>query len=80
MTIKPNFFYPGLENNFRKYSYEEVDNLGEPYDYNSVLHYGPNAFSNGNGPTIEPNERGAQIGQRVGFSEIDLNKINKLYR
>ncbi|XP_074600489.1 uncharacterized protein LOC141854624 [Brevipalpus obovatus] len=70
----------GLENNFRKYSYQEVDALGEPYDYKSVLHYGSTAFTNGNGPTIEPKESGAQIGQRVGFSDIDLNKINKLYR
>lgn len=35
-------------------------------------------FQNGK-PTIEPREKGAVIGQRVGFSETDLYKINKLY-
>lgn len=70
----------GLETNFRKYSVEEITTLNVPYDYGSVLHYGPTAFTNGNGPTIEPLERGVDIGQRVGFSRIDLEKINKLYR
>lgn len=69
----------GLEQNFRKYSYSEVDSLGEPYDYGSVLHYGANAFSNGNGATIVP-KKSAEIGQRRGFSQIDLNKIKKLYK
>ncbi|XP_053207686.1 astacin-like metalloendopeptidase [Panonychus citri] len=70
----------GLEQNFRKYSVEEITTLNEPYDYGSVLHYGSTAFTNGNGPTIEPLEGGTEIGQRVGFSQIDLAKINKLYR
>lgn len=77
-----NFFFSnlGLEQNFRKYSVEEITTLNEPYDYGSVLHYGSTAFTNGNGPTIEPLEGGTEIGQRVGFSQIDLAKINKLYR
>lgn len=49
------------------------------YDYSSVMHYGPKAFSRNNEPTIETYKSGIKIGQRIGFSETDLYKINKLY-
>ncbi|KAI1700855.1 astacin (Peptidase family m12A) domain-containing protein [Ditylenchus destructor] len=43
------------------------------------MHYGPTAFSKNGQHTIDPNQAGAEIGQRVGFSATDLFKINKLY-
>ena len=68
-----------------------IDHLGTKYDYGSVMHYAPTAFSkvrfynffqnfvqNGK-PTIEPKDKNVEIGQRVGFSVNDLYKINKLY-
>ncbi|XP_040265149.1 embryonic protein UVS.2-like isoform X1 [Bufo bufo] len=66
------------ERNFYKMS---TQNLGVPYDYLSVLHYGKFAFASDAGkPTLEPtgNPR-ALIGQRVGLSSLDVAKINKLY-
>ncbi|KAG9334617.1 hypothetical protein JZ751_007440 [Albula glossodonta] len=42
----------GREYNFQKVLKNESTTQGTPYDYDSLMHYGPNAFSNGNGPTI----------------------------
>ncbi|CAD5214770.1 unnamed protein product [Bursaphelenchus okinawaensis] len=71
---------PGLQDQFDKYSLAMIDHLNTEYDYGSVMHYGPTAFSKNGKTTVEPvlptNQR---IGQRVGFSQNDANKINKLY-
>ena len=55
--------------------------LGGPYDFGSVTHYGFDFFSiNPTIPTIvKLMPGGAQIGQREGFSPLDLRKINKFY-
>ncbi|KAM3918118.1 embryonic protein UVS.2-like isoform 2-T2 [Leptodactylus fuscus] len=67
------------ERNFYKMS---TQNLGVPYDYLSVLHYGKFAFASDAGkPTLEPTGNPhALIGQRVGLSSLDVAKINKLYK
>lgn len=54
---------------------------GEPYDYGSVMHYGYFFFSlDRKIPTIvKLMPGGVQIGQRKGFSDVDLRKINTLY-
>lgn len=54
---------------------------GEPYDYGSVLHYGSFFFSlDPKIPTIvKLMPGGPKIGQRRGFSDLDLRKISKLY-
>ncbi|XP_077317105.1 hatching enzyme 1.2-like [Lithobates pipiens] len=66
------------ERNFYKMS---TQNLGMPYDYLSVLHYGKFAFTNDAGkPTLEPvGDPHVAIGQRVGLSSLDVVKMNKLY-
>ncbi|CAB3410375.1 unnamed protein product [Caenorhabditis bovis] len=69
----------GLQDQFDKYTLNMIDHLGTKYDYGSVMHYAPTAFSKNGKPTIEPLESGVEIGQRVGFSENDLYKINMLY-
>lgn len=45
------------------------------------MHYTKNSFSkDGRSPTIIPNQGDADfLGQRVGFSDKDLEKLNKLY-
>lgn len=57
-----------------------IDHLDTMYDYGSVMHYASTAFSKNGKPTIEPKKRGVEIGQRAGFSETDIYKINKLYK
>ncbi|VDN04339.1 unnamed protein product [Thelazia callipaeda] len=39
---------PGAEDQFDKHSFWILDTLNEPYDYSSIMHYGPYAFT-GNG-------------------------------
>ncbi|XP_069077874.1 embryonic protein UVS.2-like [Pleurodeles waltl] len=61
---------------------QTTNNLGLEYDYSSVMHYGSYAFSTIYGqktiiPTKNPT---AEIGQRIGVSNLDIAKINQLYK
>uniref|UniRef100_A0A1I7ZIA6 Metalloendopeptidase n=1 Tax=Steinernema glaseri TaxID=37863 RepID=A0A1I7ZIA6_9BILA len=80
ITINWSNVESGLEDQFDKYSLNMIDHLGTAYDYTSVMHYASTAFSKNGKPTIEPRKKNAEIGQRRGFSENDIYKINKLYK
>ncbi|VDK58496.1 unnamed protein product, partial [Cylicostephanus goldi] len=74
----------GADDQFEKiyfgYNLNVIDHLKEPYDYSSIMHYGPYAFSGSGKKTILPRKSGAErMGQRIAFSEGDIRKINKLY-
>jgi len=67
--------------NFKKYSHGEADYYGERYDYDSVMHYGNWAFSTNNKKTIEAvRDPKRLLGQRDGFSPIDVKQLNKVYK
>ena len=71
----------GKENNFDKFGHGEIQDLGEPYDYGSILHYGPNSFSRNGRSTIVGLKTGAdKMGQRSVLSANDIRQINKLYK
>lgn len=72
----------GKEHNFRKVSNETSTTNGVPYDYFSVMHYGKDAFSNGNGSTIITKDPKFQdvIGQRLEVSPSDVLELNLLYK
>lgn len=65
---------------FDKYSLNQVDYLGQPYDYYSVMHYEPRTFSKNGQETIRPiasaREKGITLQHRNQFSEIDINELN----
>ncbi|KAG7240283.1 hypothetical protein INR49_027094 [Caranx melampygus] len=64
--------------NFQKM---DTDNLNTPYDYSSVMHYGRTAFGKSGAETITPTrDPSAAIGQRESLSDIDVLRINKLYK
>ncbi|TKS69455.1 Low choriolytic enzyme [Collichthys lucidus] len=68
----------GTEPNFRRIN---TRNLGTPYDYNSVMHYGRFAFSRNRQPTIIPiPNNNVAIGRATQMSPIDILRVNRLYR
>jgi len=81
ITINWENIMSGMEYNFLKYDLSKISHLGASYDTCSVMHYGAYAFSKGNQPTIESKKRGeCQLGQRDGFSDTDIRKLNTLYQ
>ncbi|CAJ0581021.1 unnamed protein product, partial [Mesorhabditis spiculigera] len=71
----------GADDQFEKYTNAVIDHLGEPYDFSSIMHYGPYAFSGNGKKTLQPKKGNAErMGQRVAFSDIDVRKINRLYQ
>lgn len=44
--------------------------LGLPYDYASIMHYGATAFGKENKRTIVPKQKDAEIGQRRELSDV----------
>lgn len=73
---------PSMKYNFMKYSLTQISHLNAPYDTCSVMHYNGKAFSRNGRDTIQRiGNQGSscQLGQRVGFSEMDVKKINTLY-
>ncbi|CAJ0966227.1 unnamed protein product [Ranitomeya imitator] len=69
---------PGCNLSFQK---TNTNNLGLEYDYTSVMPYGKFAFAiNYFSPTIQPIPTAPiNIGQRMGLSNLDVAKINRLY-
>jgi hypothetical protein len=70
---------PGKESNFNKYNSSYVSDYGTKYDYNSIMHYSGTAFSKNKNATIVALQNVTQLGQREGFSEDDIVKLNRMY-
>merc|ERR1719195_254084 len=63
-----------------KYTLSQITHLNAPYDTCSVMHYNAYAFSMNRKKTIKAKKRGeCELGQRKGFSKMDVKKINTLY-
>jgi hypothetical protein len=70
------------QSQFDKYSPDYIDHLCLRYDYESIMHYGPYAFSKDEGRlrTVVPKKKYTGImGQRNRLSDIDAEKLNRLY-
>ncbi|XP_017467275.1 PREDICTED: uncharacterized protein LOC108359767 isoform X1 [Rhagoletis zephyria] len=85
VVIEHNNIMKGQDYNFNKLTPEEVDSLGLPYDYDSIMHYARNTFSKGTYlDTILPIEvkgkKRPEIGQRLRLSAGDVAQANLLYK
>ncbi|KAI4889307.1 hypothetical protein NFI96_011104 [Prochilodus magdalenae] len=69
--------WDGQQHNF---AVVDTNNLGTPYDYGSVMHYGRFAFSKNGQPTIIPiPDPNAEIGYATEMNNNDILRVNKLY-
>lgn len=50
-----------------------------PYDFGSIMHYGPSGFTKFGANTMETIPPGIPIGQRDGYSRGDINGLQRLY-
>uniref|UniRef100_A0A8D2L7K3 Metalloendopeptidase n=1 Tax=Varanus komodoensis TaxID=61221 RepID=A0A8D2L7K3_VARKO len=72
----------GQAYNFNKYDDDFITDLNTPYDYESVMHYGPYSFNkNSSIPSITTKipEFNDVIGQSQDLSKIDLERLNRMY-
>ncbi|KZS15490.1 Metalloendopeptidase [Daphnia magna] len=71
----------GMEYNFQKYDQGRIQYLSLPYDTGSIMHYDAYAFAEDKRyPTITSKKSDEQLGQRNGFSDSDVLKLNRLYK
>jgi len=62
--------------------FEKANNYGKVevrYDYNSLMHYGPYAFTSNKKPTIVAVEEGHPIGERAMWAAGDIQQLNEMY-
>jgi len=82
VTIMTQNIYPKMVYNFRKQKASNIDSYGTNYDLLSIMHYPDWAFSKNGKPTIVTKDPSMQkvIGNRRGFSKIDIVQINRMYK
>lgn len=71
-----------VRDNFEKVDPMKFDSFNTTYDYKSLMHYGPTAFSENGRRTIIPKDSRFRdiIGQREAMSEGDKQRINNMYK
>lgn len=81
IRILSNNIWPDKLENFQKLPPTQVDMLGTSYDYDSIMHYGPKAFTRNELPTLMVRDTNypRMIGQRLGLSKTDARQANLLY-
>ncbi|XP_059620602.1 zinc metalloproteinase nas-13-like [Phlebotomus argentipes] len=79
IIIKWENIQAGTENNFNMRDRTTTSMFDLDYDYGSVMHYSSTAFSINGQPTIVPIQSGVTIGQRLGMSELDIKRLNRMY-
>lgn len=80
VTIAWDNITPGLEHNFNKYTNLQVTHFNTTYDYYSVMHYGPDAFSKNGQPTIVANVSHLKKCFQFFFSPNDFLPIFVFHR
>ncbi|XP_071949879.1 zinc metalloproteinase nas-4-like [Antedon mediterranea] len=74
---------PKFKDNFDKFPKSETRTIGYAYDYESIMHYGTLAFSNGEGPSFKIRKIGTDfksiVGQRSKISDLDVAQARDMY-
>ncbi|XP_073948174.1 uncharacterized protein [Choristoneura fumiferana] len=70
--------WDNIKPGYKKYFEIQHGLLSLPYDYESVLHYPPRAFSK-NGKFTLMAEPGVKFGQRERLSQIDVEKVSMIF-
>ncbi|RNA44227.1 Zinc metallo ase nas-6 [Brachionus plicatilis] len=70
----------GQVENFAKYGTDRIDLLNEPFDYYSIMIYGPKAFSKNGKPTITALNPKIKLNDFNLLSDTDIREIRKLYQ
>ncbi|XP_041483293.1 dorsal-ventral patterning tolloid-like protein 1 [Lytechinus variegatus] len=68
------------KHNFNKYGQKTIHSLGQPYDYDSIMHYGRQSFTTSLGKDTLIPKQDRKIGQREGLSDGDILQARILYR
>ena len=81
MIIHEDKIEDGKLHNFDLCTTEDCTVQDLPYDYGSVMHYSSGAFlcDGCTGATITKLDGSTSFGQRNGFSDLDIQGINKFY-
>lgn len=80
VTVNFGNILQGSENNFQTYSVLGRQGFQiDSFDWNSIMLYGSNDFSNGNGPTITRKNGSTFNVNRDVLSSVDTYTINRMY-
>lgn len=71
---------PGKESNFNMYNSSVITDYGVEYDVESIMHYSRQAFSKNGQDTIVPIQNISELGQRNGFTDKDIQKLDTMYK
>lgn len=69
----------GFDSAFAKYGRDQIDSLGLPYDYGSIMHYPFNAFSKNGQPTLRALHPLNGKTPYKALSALDAEQTNKMY-
>ena len=73
-------YFSGKEGNFNKRRPTDIELLGTPYDYSSIMHYSAYGFAEDRAiPTIIPLNVDARIRSRGIMSEMDIERVQVFY-
>ena len=81
ITVHRDNIIPGIyDRGFATEKPSDVDSLGVEYDYESIMHYSPRAFSKDGSLTLEAKGNNTINTFRSDLSPLDILQTNLLYR
>ncbi|BFZ10631.1 hypothetical protein BsWGS_13670 [Bradybaena similaris] len=83
ISINTTNLQENAERNYVLKNMSDIDTLGTPYDFTSIMHYGPYSFpKDPRYPVMTPKPKyatGTYMGQRLALSRLDVLRVQRLY-